>query len=79
MIAAQSGIAGSVEIGDFVMMGGQTGVAQHLKIGSHSHIAAKSGVLNNLPGNEKYGGYPAIPIRQFHRQTLYLRSKISKN
>jgi len=77
LIAAQTGIAGSTIIGDYCLVGGQTGIAQHLKIGSRVQIAAKSGVINDLEDNGRYGGVPAVPIRDFHKQTLFLR-KVTK-
>ncbi len=79
LIAAQTGIAGSTDIGDGVLIGGQTGIAQHLKIGAKAQIAAKSGVMTHLLAGHKYGGVPAVPILQFHRQTLLLRRKTRKN
>ena len=39
VIVAQSGISGSTELGDFVVMGGQAGAVGHIKIGSGAHIA----------------------------------------
>eukprot|EP00002_Diphylleia_rotans_P000540 TRINITY_DN10282_c0_g1_i1.p1 TRINITY_DN10282_c0_g1~~TRINITY_DN10282_c0_g1_i1.p1 ORF type:complete len:272 (-),score=58.17 TRINITY_DN10282_c0_g1_i1:188-1003(-) len=74
LIAAQVGIAGSTTIGDFVMIGGQVGIAQHLKIANEIQIAGKSGVMNNLLEKGVYGGTPAVFIKDFHRQTLALRS-----
>ena len=34
VIVSQTGISGSVEVGDFVMLGGQVGIGDHLTIGS---------------------------------------------
>ncbi len=70
VIAGQVGIAGSSTLGDQVMIGGQVGVNDHLNIGARVRIAAKSGVIHDVPEGEAIGGYPAMPIRQWHRQTL---------
>jgi UDP-3-O-[3-hydroxymyristoyl] glucosamine N-acyltransferase len=70
VIAGQVGIAGSTTLGDQVMMGGQVGVNDHLSIGSRVRIAAKSGVIHDVADGEVIGGYPAMPIRRWHRQTL---------
>lgn len=70
VIAGQVGIAGSTTLGDQVMIGGQVGVNDHLTIGPRARIAAKSGVIHDVAEGEAVGGYPAIPIRQWHRQTL---------
>jgi UDP-3-O-[3-hydroxymyristoyl] glucosamine N-acyltransferase len=70
VIVAQVGIAGSARVGDGTVIGGQVGIAGHLKVGSGVRLAAKSGVMNDLPNGASYGGYPAIPIKDWHRQTV---------
>jgi UDP-3-O-[3-hydroxymyristoyl] glucosamine N-acyltransferase len=72
VLAGQAGIAGSAEIGDNVMIGGQAAIVDHIKIGSNARIAGKSGVMRDVPDGETWGGYPAMPIRQWHRQTTAL-------
>jgi UDP-3-O-[3-hydroxymyristoyl] glucosamine N-acyltransferase len=72
VIAAQCGIAGSTKIGDGVVMGGQVG------IGSGVRIAAQSGVVNDLQMGGAYGGTPAVPIKDWHRQSLLLQKLIRK-
>jgi UDP-3-O-[3-hydroxymyristoyl] glucosamine N-acyltransferase len=69
IICGQVGIAGSTVVGDGVMMGGQVGVADHLTIGSGARIAAKSGVMRDIPPGMTVGGFPAMEIKQWHRQT----------
>jgi hypothetical protein len=51
-IAAQVGISGSAEIGDFVVIRGQAGVADHIRIGSktHSRPARQTDALNSIKG-----------------------------
>lgn len=77
VICAQVGIAGSTVVGDGVMMGGQTGVADHLNIGSGAQIAAKSGVMRDVAPRSVVGGFPAIPIKDWHRQTVGI-ARLSK-
>ena len=69
VICAQVGIAGSTVVGDGVMMGGQAGVSEHLHVGSGARIAGKSGVIRDVKDGEAVGGYPAMPVREWHRQT----------
>lgn len=69
-ITGQVGIAGSTTLGDLVMIGGQAGISDHRKIGSMVRIAAKSGVIHDIPSGQTWGGYPAVPVRIWHRQTL---------
>jgi UDP-3-O-[3-hydroxymyristoyl] glucosamine N-acyltransferase len=66
-IVAQTGIAGSCEIGDQVRLGGQSAIAGHLKIGEGAAIAAKSGVMRDVPAGARFGGSPARPLRRFLR------------
>ena len=75
VIAGQVGIAGSSTLGDQVMIGGQVGVNDHITVGSRARIAAKSGVIFDVPEAETVGGYPAVPIRQWHRQTLDAKTR----
>ncbi len=76
-ITGQVGIAGSTTLGDLVMIGGQAGISDHRKIGSMVRIAAKSGVIHDIAEGETVGGYPAVPIRQWHRQTLETKSRFA--
>jgi UDP-3-O-[3-hydroxymyristoyl] glucosamine N-acyltransferase len=77
VIVAQAGIAGSTRIGDGVMLGGQAGIAGHLKIGHGVRIAAQSGVMTDIPPGESYGGSPALPSQDWHRQTVAI-AKLAK-
>lgn len=72
IIAAQVGISGSTKLDDYVVAGGQAGFAGHLRIGRGARIAAKSGVMRDIPAGATYGGFPAMPIRQWHRQSIAL-------
>ena len=71
-IAAQSALSGSVRIGDFVLIAGQVGVAEHLAIGDGARIAGQTGVIRDIEPGATYGGTPAVPIRQWHRQSAHL-------
>jgi UDP-3-O-[3-hydroxymyristoyl] glucosamine N-acyltransferase len=73
ILAGQVGIAGSTTLGDDVMVGGQTAISDHLTIGSSAMIAGKSGVMRDVEPGGQVGGYPAVPLRQWHRQTAGLR------
>ena len=60
IIAAQTGLAGSVVVGKNVMMGGQVGIADHITIGDGVKIAGKSGVIGDVAAGETVAGYPAV-------------------
>lgn len=69
-IASQTGLAGSTHIGDGVMLGGQVGISGHVHIGNGAKIAAQSGVMTDVPAGATFGGAPALPARDWHRQTV---------
>jgi UDP-3-O-[3-hydroxymyristoyl] glucosamine N-acyltransferase len=72
IMAGQVGFAGSTKLGEYVMAGGQVGFAGHLRIGRGARIAAKSGVMRDIPDGATYAGFPALPVRDWHRQTVAL-------
>jgi UDP-3-O-[3-hydroxymyristoyl] glucosamine N-acyltransferase len=72
-IAGQSGIAGSTTIGDGVMIGGHAAISDHITVGSAARIAGKSAVMRDVGAGVTVGGYPAVPIRAWHRQTAGIR------
>lgn len=78
-IAGQSGIAGSTIIGDGVMIGGQAAISDHLKIGAGARIAGKSAVMRDVEPGASVGGYPAVSIRLWHRQTAGLVRLFNRN
>jgi UDP-3-O-[3-hydroxymyristoyl] glucosamine N-acyltransferase len=71
-IAGQTGIAGSTVIGNGVMIGGQVAISDHLTIGDGARIALKSGVCRDVEPGTSVGGYPAMPVRRWHRHTAVL-------
>ncbi len=78
VIVANVGISGSTRLGDHVVVGGAAGFAGHLRIGDGAKIAAQSGVIRDIPPGAQYGGYPAVPIRSWHRQTVELKRIAAK-
>ena len=77
VIVSQTGISGSTELGDYVMTGGQSGFAGHLKVGPGAKVAAQSGIMRDIPPGGEVMGSPAVPLRQFMRQTA-LMSRMAK-
>ena len=62
LIAAQSGISGSSELGRNVVLGGKVGVADHLKLGDFVMAGAGSGISKSFPANTTVFWYPAKPV-----------------
>lgn len=83
VLVAQSGVAGSTRLGDYVTLAAQAGVAGHLTLERGAKVAAKSGVMRNVPAGESVGGIPAIPLRDFLRLVIlwqrHLQGKADKD
>jgi len=68
VIAAQTGLAGFVQIGEGATLGGQTGVAPHVVIGAYARVSAKTLVHKKLKPYEICSGNPGLA------HELYLRA-----
>jgi UDP-3-O-[3-hydroxymyristoyl] glucosamine N-acyltransferase len=79
LIAAQSGISGSVVVEDYVMMGGKVGITDHLTIGAGAMIAAGSGLMSDVPPGARWGGAPAGPAREWLKGAAALRRLARRN
>ena len=72
VIAAQTGVAGSVHIAENCKIGGQVGIAGHLKIAAKTQIQAQSGVSKNTKLEQTVYGTPAIEFNNYLRSyTIY--------
>jgi UDP-3-O-[3-hydroxymyristoyl] glucosamine N-acyltransferase len=78
ILAGQAGVAGSTTLGDYVMVGGAASISDHLTIGNGAKIAGKSGVMRDVAAGETVAGYPAVPVRQWHRQTAALAKLVAR-
>ncbi|MFC5374639.1 UDP-3-O-(3-hydroxymyristoyl)glucosamine N-acyltransferase [Brevundimonas faecalis] len=78
LLAGHAGLAGSVTTGDNCIFGGRAGVGDHITIGEGARVAAGGGVLADVPPGETWSGYPAKPIRQFLRETVWLSKQASQ-
>jgi UDP-3-O-[3-hydroxymyristoyl] glucosamine N-acyltransferase len=78
VLAAQVGIAGSTRVGDYVVMAGQVGVAGHLNIADGVTLAGKTGVTHDLTKPGTYGGFPAVPVRDWRVKVATLNRLAKK-
>ncbi|KIJ88623.1 UDP-3-O-(3-hydroxymyristoyl)glucosamine N-acyltransferase [Rickettsia asembonensis] len=76
IIVAQAGIAGSSTIGKYCALGGQVGIAGHLNIGDGTQVAARGGVAQNIEAGKIVGGSPAVPIMDWHRQSIIMKQLV---
>jgi UDP-3-O-[3-hydroxymyristoyl] glucosamine N-acyltransferase len=72
VIVAQTGISGSTELGDFVVMGGQSGAVGHIRIGTGAQVAGGSHPKEDVPPGARVGGTPARPLKQWGRELALL-------
>ena len=77
IIAAQVGIAGSANIGDYVKIGGQADFT-HLFIGNNVTIAGKSGE-QKMSDNKVVAGFPTKDINDWKREIIKNKNDIFKN
>lgn len=78
VLVSQSGISGSTHFGDFVIAAGQAGVTGHLKIGSGARLGAQSGVMRDVKPGETVGGSPAVPMKDWLRQSALLQRMVKR-
>ncbi len=70
ILAGHVGIAGSATIEDFVVIGGGVVISDHVTVGASVQIAVGSCVIRDVAPQTVVGGYPAVAVRQWHRQTV---------
>jgi UDP-3-O-[3-hydroxymyristoyl] glucosamine N-acyltransferase len=73
VLVAQSGVAGSAVLEDFVTLGAQAGIAGHVTIGTRARLGAQSGVMSDVAAGVDVVGSPAMPVREFFRNVAVLR------
>lgn len=80
IIVSQVGIAGSSKIGNYCALGGQVGISGHITIADQVQIVAQSGLLKDVNDvGSVVAGTPAMPVKDWHRQTIFLKKAIGKN
>jgi len=72
IVIGQAGISGSTRLGNHVIVAAKAGLAGHLNVGDRAQVAAASGVMRDIEPGGKVGGSPAVPLKQWHRQTVAL-------
>jgi len=68
VVVAQTGIAGSSILEDFVVLGARAGLSDNATVGEGAQIAAASGVHGDVPPGARWGGAPAKPMKQWMRE-----------
>ena len=78
VMAAFGGISGSVVIEDDVVMGGRVGIVDHVTIGKGAQLAADAAVFSDVPAGQTWAGSPARPLKQWQRETIWLRRRMQR-
>jgi UDP-3-O-[3-hydroxymyristoyl] glucosamine N-acyltransferase len=82
VIAAQTGLSGSIVIENGVVLGGQVGIGEHARIGEGVMLGGQGGVLPNKVLRGKgvaFWGTPAQPLRQYLKQLATLARLAKKD
>ncbi|MGB8061909.1 MAG: UDP-3-O-(3-hydroxymyristoyl)glucosamine N-acyltransferase [Candidatus Sulfotelmatobacter sp.] len=82
VIAAQTGLSGSITIENSVVLGGQVGIGEHARIGEGVMLGGQGGVLPNKVLRGKgvaFWGTPAQPLRQYLKQLATLARLAKKD
>jgi UDP-3-O-[3-hydroxymyristoyl] glucosamine N-acyltransferase len=82
VIAAQTGLSGSIVIENGAVLGGQVGIGEHARIGEGVMLGGQGGVLPNKILRGKgvaFWGTPAQPLRQYLKQLATLAHLAKKD
>jgi len=77
LFVAQTGVAGSSNIGKRAILSGQTGVIDHMNIADDAVLVHRCGVTEDIPTAGVWAGTPPKPFREYVRN-LSLDKKIEK-
>lgn len=74
VIAAQTGIAGSVKIGKNCSIGGQVGIAGHIVLGDNVKVQAQSGIGKSLKNGAIVQGSPSFNYSDWNKSYVYFKN-----
>ncbi len=81
IIAAQTGLSGSVTIEDNVIMGGQVGIGDHARVEKGAMLGGQCGILPKKILRGKgivFWGTPARPVREYLKELAFLSRSAKK-
>ena len=76
IMAGSSGLAGTVTLGDGVIIGGGACIGDHVTLGNGVLVGGQSGVMSNVEAGKKVLGYPAVDSRDALKQWAILRKLV---
>jgi UDP-3-O-[3-hydroxymyristoyl] glucosamine N-acyltransferase len=77
IMAGNSGLAGSVTLGNGVMIGGSASIKDHTTIGDGAIVGAGSGVTGDIAAGKTMLGYPAVEARDALKQWAILKRLVN--
>ena len=81
IIAAQTGLSGSVTIEDNVVMGGQVGIGDHARVEAGAMLGGQCGILPKKVLRGKgvvFWGTPAKPVKEYLKELAFLSRSARK-
>jgi UDP-3-O-[3-hydroxymyristoyl] glucosamine N-acyltransferase len=82
VIAAQTGLSGSVTVEDNVVMGGQVGIGDHARIEAGAMLGGQCGILPKKVLRGKgvvFWGTPARPVREYLKELAFVSRSAKKD
>lgn len=82
IIAAQTGLSGSVTIEDEVIMGGQVGIGDHARVETGAMLGGQCGILPKKVLRGKgivFWGTPARPVKEYLKQLAFVSRAAKKS
>lgn len=73
IIVAQTGIAGSARLGNYVTLAGQSAVVGHVEVSDHIIGGARTAITKEFTPNQVLWGAPAKPIGEAKAEVAALR------
>jgi UDP-3-O-[3-hydroxymyristoyl] glucosamine N-acyltransferase len=73
ILVSQAGIAGSTQLGTYVVLGGKVGLRDHITIGDRVQAAACCCISKDVPAGMVVNGIPAVDNRQYLREQALVR------
>lgn len=79
IMAGNSGLAGSVTLGDGVIIGGSASIKDHTTLGDGAIVGAGSGVVSDVEAGKTVLGYPAVDARDALKQWAILKRLVEES
>ena len=82
IIAAQTGLSGSVTIKDNVIMGGQVGIGDHARVEAGAMLGGQCGILPKKILRGKgvvFWGTPARPVKEYLKELAFISRSAKKH